>query len=140
MRLPVAACPREWAHAAAVGGRILATIRGSLGTTVHAGRNGLVVCACNLLEEDPVATADGVWTYDRLVRLSAERSGSLWVLCLTIRHRSAVLPLIALDPGAGASTPAAIDRVQHLIEADHEARRFADAGWAPRLAIVGAAR
>jgi len=38
MNLPVAACPRLRGHAAAVGGSILATIRGSLGTSVGVTR------------------------------------------------------------------------------------------------------
>jgi len=138
---PSAPCRRQKAHVAAVGGRILATIPGALGTAVLAGRHGLVVCGCSLapeIRETPEAAA--VWTYDRLVRLSAERSGSLSVLGLTIRDRSGVLPLIALDPDAMSAIRAAMDRVQHLIDADHEARRFAETGWPPRFAVAGATR
>jgi len=138
-----AACPRLGAHAAAVGGRILAAVSGALGTSVLAGRLGLVVCGCSLAAESPdspVPAPAAVWTYDCLIRLSAERSGSLSALGVTIRGRSGVLPLIVLDPADLPATQAAIDRVQNLIDADHEARRYAESAWVPVFAIAGAVR
>jgi hypothetical protein len=137
------ACPRLRAHAAAVGGRILATVPGALGTAVHGGRHGLVVCGCSLAAErpgSPLPAPAAVWSYDCLIRLSAERSGSLSALGVTIRGRSGVLPLIVLDPADLPSTQAAIDRVQNLIDSDHEASRYADTAWVPVFAIAGAVR
>jgi hypothetical protein len=115
-------CPRLPAHAVAVGGRILASIRGALGTVVLAGRHGLLVCSCSLSDQGP-ASISAVWTYDRVVRLSAQQTGTFRTIGLTIRGRSDALPLIALGPNGIAAGLIAIDRVQHLIDADHAARR-----------------
>jgi hypothetical protein len=130
-------CPRLSAHAVAVGGRILASIRGALGTVVLAGRHGLLVCSCSLSDE-PTASVAAVWTYDRVVRLSAQQTGTLRTIGLTIRGRSDALPLIALDPNDMAAALIAIDRVQHLIDADHAARRYDDeATVSPAPLILG---
>jgi hypothetical protein len=122
--MPVATCPRHAAHVAAVGGRVLATIRGALGTAVLAGRDGLVVCSSSLVAEERAA-AGTVWTYDRVVGLSAERTGTLSVLGLAIRGRSGTLPLIALDPDGVSAALVAIDRVQHLIDLARDGRQAA---------------
>jgi hypothetical protein len=131
MPMPVATCPRHAAHVAAVGGRVLATIRGALGTAVLAGRDGVVVCSSSLVAEE-TGPAGTVWTYDRVVGMSAEWTGTLSILGLAIRGRPGTLPLIALDRDGVSAALVAIDRVQHLIDLARDARQAAD-----RAASIG---
>lgn len=139
------ACPREELHDAALG-RVLATVRGTLGTAVVAGRHGLVVCTCSLAEA--AATPSGAaWAYERVVSLAPRWTGSLPVLELTIDGRSDALPLIVMDLSGLASAMVAIRRIQHLIDADRAARHLAVSDVAPaaepqaldwpRLVLVG---
>jgi hypothetical protein len=140
-----AACPHQSAHEIAIGGPVLATIRGTSGTSILAGRTALVVCGCSLRDGGPVP-AGSAWSYDRLVRLSVERSGSLEILSLVIPGAPEALPLIALDPHGVAAAMAAIDRVQHLVDDDRATRAVASVTGrdarasdpaAPRLAAAG---
>jgi hypothetical protein len=130
-RVPVmdSTCPRRELHDAVLG-RVLATVRGTLGTAVIAGRHGLIVCTCSLA--DAAATPTGaVWAYERVVRLAPRWTGSLPVLELTIDGRSDPLPLIVMDLPGMASALVAIRRVQHLIDADRAARHLAVNDAAP---------
>jgi hypothetical protein len=118
LRPTFCACLLDGVHAAALGGRVLATIRGALGTAVLAGRDGLLVCSCSVREK-ATETSRTVWTYDRVAGLASERKGTVQILLLTIRGRAEGLPLIALDPAMDGAR-AAIDRVQYMIDAAHD--------------------